>query len=120
MKGWKKILFWVGVFLIAPWLLIILASQLGSLFLSPSGDGVISGLESLRNWGGLKLIGIALSVFILFFGKGFAAWYIRTRISKPDGFSDEQFEAASVKAVSLLHWLLLLAVGLNLFYILFV
>jgi len=120
VKGWKKVLFWIAVFLIAPWLLIILASQLGALFISPSGENVISNLEALRSWNGLKAIGLTFSAIILFYGKELSSWYIRTRMVKPKNTTDEEFTITSEKAVDTLYWLLWLVVGLNLSYIVFI
>lgn len=120
MKSWKNIVFWSLVFLITPWILILAATQFWALFLTPSGAGVIATLEAIRDWSGLKVFGITLSVLLLLFGKDFTAFYIKTRSQKPEGVSDEQFEVSSIKAVNQLHWFLVVAVALNLFYIIFV
>lgn len=119
MKGWKKTIFGIALFLIAPWLLLILASQLATLFLSPSGESVVTSLETLRNWNGLKVIGLIFSITILLYGKELSTWYINTKMVKPQDITQDEFTAASNKAVDMLYWLLWSVVSLNLIYILF-
>ena len=117
MGRWKKVLLWVLALLLGPWLILIIAAQMASLFLSTSAEAIILNLESVRNWVGLKAIGVTLSVALLFYGKPLLVFMTRSRVQKPKSLSRREFDTSIKNAVDQYYWLLVALIVLVLSHI---